>query len=373
MVISASSSCLGQPREGMQSPSLSRFKTWVNAALSSLVWVTCLSRGAETRWPPKMPFQGIQPVISQIMNFLNLLHSFCFWRPFILPLNENGMVYRQIPLSWPASSQCQRWGQLQHHSLDTVAKDTRRLWTQGLSSKMKDWWKTSMWDRIEMRIWKKNQPNKTSTKIPFAPTHPAWSFQDCSPCSGFAGFPQPPELQSDGQIPQMWPTLPFDGMGSVWQELFYWGQNCLQINPGFWKWAKLELCSCLAVSAFAHGLHMDYREAVSINYFSVSLPQLAGMFVGRCCRGMLISGDPTKTGRGRRRPASGAALAAKIRLSYLRVYLVLKESKNLKKIDALKAKILTVGNNEIQSFKGKKCNNLARPCFNAVLNHLLGK
>lgn len=100
---------------------------------------------------------------------------------------------------------------------------------------------------------------------------------------------------SDGHIPQMWPALPFDGMCSAWQEHFYWGQDCLQINSGFWNWAKLELYSCLAGCV---PLHVDCREAISINHFSVSHPQLAGMVMGRCCRRVLMTGDLQQPGKG---------------------------------------------------------------------------
>lgn len=37
----------------------------------------------------------------------------------------------RFPLSWWVSSQCRLWGQLQQHSLATVAKDTKKVWTLG--------------------------------------------------------------------------------------------------------------------------------------------------------------------------------------------------------------------------------------------------
>lgn len=152
MVISASSSCLGQPREGVQSPSLSRFKTWVDAALSSLVWVTCLSRGLR---------QGdLQRCLSK-SHSLQYYKSWTFWTFCILSISEGHSYCLSMQMEWcidrspfldrpPASASSE--GCCGITPLTQLPRTPEGFEPQGLSSKMKDWWETSTWDRIEMRI-----------------------------------------------------------------------------------------------------------------------------------------------------------------------------------------------------------------------------
>lgn len=111
---------------------------------------------------------------------------------------------------------------------------------------------------------------------------------------------------SDGHIPQMWPSFPFDEMWSAWQELFYRGQDCLQINSGFWKQAKLELYSCLAGCV---PLHMDCRE--SINHFSVSHHSLQACLWAGAAGGCSWQETYKNRGKGQRRPAFWSSISCK--------------------------------------------------------------
>lgn len=145
----------------------------------------------------------------------------------------------------------------------------------------------------------KEKTNKnTSTKIPLVPAAPCSSVLPskalliCGALLVFHNLSCPWVMATS----QMWPALTFDGMWSAWQELFYWGQDCLQISSAFWKWVELQQqYSCLAGCLPSH---VDCREAVSINLFSVSQPQLAGMFMGRCCRRVFMTGNLQKKEKG---------------------------------------------------------------------------
>lgn len=190
---------------------------------------------------------------------------------------------------WWASIQRQLWRQPQNLSLALGCQGHQKaLNPRAQATNSENWRKTSKWDRIEIRVKKKKQKNKTPTKIPLLPAAPCrmvLSFRLCSLCSGFTGFPQPPVLLSEWWLyPQnvACPSLWWD-MNSLTNPFLLWmGQGCLQINSSSWKWAKLELYSRLGGCV---RLHTDCIETIS----SFSQPQLTGMFMSRCCRRVLAA------------------------------------------------------------------------------------
>lgn len=310
-----------------------RLKTWLDAALSNLLWVTCLSRGVG-----QDDLQRCLPTSRSLWCYKRwALRSFgilCFLSSFLSPLSENEMVCGSVPLSlwWtavvglqPAVALRAAAALLPCHGCQGHQKALSPR-ARATNWKLKKNLKASQNRNKSLKQTNKQIPyqNKNPTKIPLLPTAPCRlvrPFRLRSLCSDFTHFPHSPVLLSEQwPYPQhvACPSLWWDMIGLTDPFLLWIGWGCLQINSYSWKWAKLELYSYLFLCAFAHRLHWNYF----INHFSLSHPQLRHVHVGggggvACCRRSTQTGE-----RGKKDLPSAAALAARIRLSYLKVYLI---------------------------------------------------
>lgn len=126
--------CLGQPREGRQSPSSERFKTWLDVVLNNLLWVTCLSVGVGQHDFQRFLYHLITNYVPLALFLVfKFLHTAFEWKWAALWINPSFPLENGCGKS---SGQRLLWRQLQHL---LFARDTQRPWNPELEQQT---WKT---------------------------------------------------------------------------------------------------------------------------------------------------------------------------------------------------------------------------------------